>query len=364
MVLKDQIMIGKAKDHKNAFAVLAITLILCVLIAFGLTGGFFLSKSWISSDTKFVQVPREASLPVDIVSINATNTLNETKSAVKNSFILSTTSSIVLENAKFNENNYGGYSIQPPDLSHLYFSVPDNTSQDQTTSLEDPTLPNSSGTNEIDITCVNNLYNDGFSAPPSSELTSLNPSSFSTYTYGGYSVEQTNLNQFIFTFPDSTNQGQISGSDALSLNAYPIQEVEFDAAFVAPRLTALGFDEMAIFLASNTANYKGTEFGIRMGLNNGFIYGYIQEPCGDGGDVDFQMLPLTLNDGMLHHYTLVTSGSNISFFVDGVDYGYLAFPSCNDYSSLSFSVLAVVHRFSDNWDSYGDSLVAGSFYLE
>ncbi len=64
------------------------------------------------------------------------------------------------------------------------------------------------------------------------------------------------------------------------------------------------------------------------------------------------MLKLMPNDGTIHHYTVVMIGLQVSFCIDGVNYGNLIFPSNSDYSSLSFSILAVVHRFTDDWDSY------------
>ncbi len=67
------------------------------------------------------------------------------------------------------------------------------------------------------------------------------------------------------------------------------------------------------------------------------------------------MLQLIPNDGIMHHYTLIMSGSEVSFFIDGINYGYLNFPSNTDYSNLNFSICAVVHRFTDDWDSSGDT---------
>jgi hypothetical protein len=100
-----------------------------------------------------------------------------------------------------------------------------------------------------------------------------------------------------------------------------------------------------------------------MDLNDGSIYGYIQEPNGNSGDVNFEMLQLMPNDGIMHHYTLIMSGSEVSFYIDGTNYGYLNFPSNSDYSNLSFSICAVVHRFTDGWDSSGDEMIAGNFTL-
>jgi hypothetical protein len=69
------------------------------------------------------------------------------------------------------------------------------------------------------------------------------------------------------------------------------------------------------------------------------------------------------NDGTIRHFTVVMNNSTVSFYIDGVDYGDLSFPSNADYSSFGFSILAVVHRFTDYWDSTGDSMVVGNFTL-
>lgn len=211
----------------------------------------------------------------------------------------------------------------------------------------------------VSVTGINET--DSLATPPISSSNWLGASEFTTYTYGGYSVQQPNSKQFIFSFPDKTNQGQLSGSDALSKITLAIQKLDFNASFVTPEINARGFDEMVIFAASNTVTYKGTEFGVRMDLKDGFIYGYIQEPNGIIMDVNFKMLKLMPNDGLMHHYSLIMSGSKVSFYIDSKDCGYLNYPSNTDYSRLNFSVLAVVHRFTDNWSSNGDSMTAGNF---
>lgn len=147
------------------------------------------------------------------------------------------------------------------------------------------------------------------------------------------------------------------------MNAFPIQKIDFDVTFIAPKINALGFDEMVIFAASDTTTYKGLEFGIRLDLNDGFVYGYNQEPNGNYGEVNFQMLKLTPNDGIIHHYSLILINSEVSFYIDGVYYGYLSFPSNIDSSTFSFSILAVVHRFTDGWNSIGNNMTVENFLL-
>ena len=119
-----------------------------------------------------------------------------------------------------------------------------------------------------------------FSAALNAAPNSLDTSKFNTYTYCGYPVQQLEADKLFLSFPDHTNQGQIAGSDAITLDTYSIQTINFDALFITPKINALGFDEMAIFATSDTTIYKGTEFGIRLDLNDGFIYGYVQEPNG------------------------------------------------------------------------------------
>ena len=75
------------------------------------------------------------------------------------------------------------------------------------------------------------------------------------------------------------------------------------------------------------------------------------------------MLKLWSNDGMIHHFTLIMQAAEVSFYIDGTNYGYLNFPSSTDYSSLNFSILAVVHRFTSDWDSVGDYMIVENFAL-
>ena len=100
-----------------------------------------------------------------------------------------------------------------------------------------------------------------------------------------------------------------------------------------------------------------------MDLKDGCIYGYIQEPEDSLGDINFQMLNFMPNDGMIHHYTLIILGSGVLFNIDGVEYVYLSFPSNTDYSNFAFSILAVVHRFTDDWNSVGDNMTVENFAL-
>ena len=316
-------MIRRARNNKNKSVALTIALILVVTIVFVFSSFFSDSNTLLNIETILNQDPKQSSPPLNVsgLGLNESNSLNETNSAYTYSSVQVNTDPISLET--LNSTNY-----KQPGQSRLLFSFPNNPYE---------RLP------------INSI--------------SLDASKFITYTYGGYSVQQPDSTQFILSFPDNTSQGQIAGSDALTLNTYAIEKIDFDSLFTAPKIGALGFDEMVIFATSDTNTYKGTEFGIRLDLSDGFIYGYNQEPNGNFGEVDFQMLKLMPNDGIIHHYTLSMIDAEISFYIDGVYHGYLSFPSNSDYSILSFSILAVVHRFTEGWNSVGDNMIVENFSL-
>jgi hypothetical protein len=352
----------KPSKKKNTSIALTIILISLVTIISVLTSGFSQSSFRLNTDAITSQVPKQSSFPINVKSINETNVLNETNLMYNSASTQLETKPISLDTLKFNSSAYGGYSIQQTDMAQVYFSFSDNINQEQTTGSDVTLITNATGNSETNRLNLTNSYDN--SSAPTLDPIFLENSNFTTYTYGGgCPVQQPDNSGFNFSFPDTTNYGQMSGSDAFAFNTYAIQKMDFDATFITPKTGALGFDEMSIFASSNTITYKGTEFGIRMDLKDGFVYGYIQEPNGNAGDVNFQMLTLAPNDGIIHHYTLIDYGSGVSFFIDGVDHGYLNFSSNKDYSNLTFSILAVVHRFTDNWDSNGDNMIAGNFSL-
>jgi hypothetical protein len=345
----------KARKNRNPRTKFVVVLVSLVTIAFVLTSWFSQSNIRTNAETTINQIAKQSSPPVNVTKINETNQLN-----VANSFINYSTLNN-RDTASLDASNFPAYN--PPDLSQFIFSLLDNINQDQI--IGSYVTPSASMTNitETSGSDTANSYNNNSSALLTSIPISSDNLKFITYTYGGYSVQLPDSTHFVFSFPDNTNQGQMTGSDAVTLDTFTIQEIDFDAAFIAPKIGALGFDEMVIFATSNTINYKGTELGIRMDLKDGFVYGYVQEPISNYGDVNFQMLKLMPNDGMVHHYTLVMVGSEVSFYIDGTVYGYLSFPSNTEYCSLPFSILAVVHRFTDDWDSSGNNMLVENFSL-
>ena len=307
-------MIIKAINNRNILVVLTIALILSLTLVSILNNYLSQSNFVVNTDTIANQIPKQSSLSTNVPGINETDRLNATNFYNNNSSAPITTMPIYLETLNDPKNN----QPNPPQIFSSSF-----------------------GMGQISIDALK----------------------FSTYTYCDYPVQQPEAAKLFFSFPDNTNQGQTSGSDAITLGTYAIQTINFDAMFITPKINALGFDEMAIFATSDTTIYKGTEFGIRLDLSDGFIYGYIQEPNGYYGEVNFQMLKLGSNDGMMHHYTLIMQVAEVSFYIDGTNYGYLNFPSSTDYSSLNFSILAVVHRFTSDWDSVGDYMIVENFAL-
>lgn len=278
-------------------------------------------------------------VPEPSLSTNLTDA-NQTAIKETNSYINASSSAYITDPIL---SNTSAITYKQPNIAHFFNSIFTATRQNPET--------------------VTNFYNNNPLTSSTADPILLENSNFTIYSYGGYSVQQPNLTQLFFTFPNNTNQGQLAGSDALSLNTYTIQKIDFDATFTTPKIGAFGFDEMTIFATSDTDTYKGTEFGIRMDLKDGCIYGYIQEPEDSLGDVNFQMLNLMPNDGMIHHYTLIILGSGVLFNIDGVEYAYLSFPSNTDYSNFGFSILAVVHRFTDDWNSVGDNMTVENFAL-
>ena len=347
-------MTSRASKNNNSIIALTIAAISLVIIALFITSYFPNSNGRINAVKITNQEPKQSSLPESVAITNETNSLNVTSPFNNNSSAPPKTnpnSSATLTSTTYKVP----YLPQP-----RYFSPPNR--YQYLIAESDLALPINETNTETNVSNVGNPNNN--TSPPLSFVPILlNATDFITYTYGGYSVQQENSTHFVFLFPDCTNQGQIAGSDALTLNNFSIQKLEFDAAFKASNISSLGFDEMAIFATSNTDTYKGTEFGIRMGLEDGFIYGYIQEPNESNADVNFNMIQLLPNDGLMHHYTIVMSGSEVSFYIEDIIYSRLDFPSNSDYSNLNFSICAVVHRFSDGWNSNGDSMITGNFSL-
>ena len=307
-------MIRKAINNRNIRVVLTIALILSVITVSILTNYLSQSNFMVNTDTIINQIPKQSSAETNLPDKNESDRLDATIFYKNNSSAPIATKCISLETLNPTKNN----QPNPPQI---------------------------------------------FSASLNTAPISVDTLKFSTYTYCGYPVQQLEASKLCFSFPDNTSQGQTAGSDAITLGTYAIQTINFDAMFITPKINALGFDEMAIFATSDTTIYKGTEFGIRLDLSDGFIYGYIQEPNGYYGEVNFQMLKLGSNDGMMHHYTLIMQVAEVSFYIDGTNYGYLNFPSSTDYSNLNFSILAVVHRFTSDWDSVGDYMIVENFAL-
>jgi len=345
-------MIRKATNNKNTAIALTIILISLVTIAFLQNDSFLQPNSMMGRAAATDQSQKQSSLSTNITDNDEPQMQDDVRlySNFSSTALITTSTSPESRNSAIDlQLNQKQLSFPNVDNIQVQLAGLDNASSTGVTNINE--------SENLDASNLNN-NNSSVSATTAVKLDDLN---FIAYSYGGYSVEQTDQNQLFFSYPNITNQGQLSGSDALALNSYLIQKLDFDAVFIAPKINANGFDEMVVFAASDTTTYKGTEFGIRLGLIDGFIYGYIQEPNGNYEDVNFHMLQMAPNDGKIHHYTLIMLGTEVEFYIDGLDYGHLGFPSQTDYSSLTFWVLAVVHRFTDGWDSLGDNMVVENF---
>ena len=356
-------MTRKTSGYSKKTIMLKTAIISLVIVVSTLTS-FSESNSRMNTDKVINQMPKQSSIPTSLVDLNQTNRVNvayfELNFSISPSIAAPILEAVTNEQPDLTQDAYDAFAFLAPQIG---FTFPDNRNQGQM--AESDATPQTSVTyaDETGGLDVSNSYINYPSAPLNAAPLSLNPLQFATYTYGGYPVQQPDQTQLIFSFPNSTNQGQLAGSDAITLNTHSIQKMEFDSVFITPKISAFGFDEMVIFAASDASTYNGTEFGIRLDLNDGFIYGYIQEPNGIYGKVDFLMQRLIPNDGIMHHYSVTMLGSEVKFCIDGMDCGYLNFSDSTEYSGLSFSILAVVHRFTDDWDSVGDNMIVENFIL-
>ena len=326
-------MTKKANNKKKTALAWTITLISLVTIFSILTTLFLQPTCRINTQTTLNQSPKKSSIPTRLTDLNeTTNRMEASNSYINYSLAPNNPTPISLDDPKSSTN-------KQPDPNQLFYSFLHNINHDQTAASTATPLTSDTHANETQSLNSNNLNNNDPSAPILTVPTPLDPLNFTTYMYGGNSDQHSNQGQ-LFSFPNNTDQGKLAGTDAITFGNYVIQKMDFDAEFVTPEINALGFDEMVIFAATDIATYKGIEFGIRLDLGNGYIYGYIQEPNGNYGKVNFQMWKLMLNDGIMHHYTLIMLGSGVSFCIDGSNYGYLNFISKTNYSNLNFSILS------------------------
>lgn len=348
----------EASANKKTFFALTITLISLLVITSVLTFCSLRPSVSVNTEANINWNPMQSSNETNLTGINEITSVRDTASYYQGrTSSPHTLSTFYPDNSRFATNRLMEQSNQ----FSFYFNTNIDPIEIAVSDGFDPiTVKDIKETESLDI--ANSSKND-----PAENITlasmPFSDINFATYTYGGYPIQQPEINKFFFSFPDNTNEGQIAGSDAITVETHLIKKMEFNAEFISPNISAQGFDEMVVFAASDTTTYKGVEFGIRMDLCNGFIYGYNQEPNGNYLDVNFKMCQLMPNDGLIHHYSLVMIGSEVTFCIDGTIYGYLDFSSKTDYSSLNFSILAVVHRFTDDWDSTGYTMKVENFTL-
>jgi len=167
------------------------------------------------------------------------------------------------------------------------------------------------------------------------------------------------LNQVAWVLPEPGqpgHDGKLGVNDAVSLRSYALGTLSFLATFVNgtraqghPR----GFsDELVVFAASDVTTYQGYEFGVRLSLSDGFVYGYWQSPLPTGG-VLFKEHRLFANDGRSHQYSFRLAGGAISYSVDGTQRLTEFYPTI---PISGFYVVATAHRASEGWSDAGLAL--------
>jgi hypothetical protein len=155
---------------------------------------------------------------------------------------------------------------------------------------------------------------------------------------------------------DPATGGKLAVDDAVSVASYDLGALSFTATFVNGTITqgkpTAFADELVVFAASDITTYKGFEFGVRLGLTDGMVYGYWQYPQAGGGVV-FKEQPLFPNDGRAHTYMLSLSGSTISYSVDGQRVIVAVYPTL---PPRAFHVITTAHRESAGWSASGLAL--------
>ena len=344
-------MTVETRKNRSTSIFLAAALISVLLVASFLTIFLLRIHSNAGSDLVSQSLPMPISLQGSSAGINETVSQNATNSntsppPISTSYLSNFTTSEDSGQEQLSSFLQGAGSSQMNESEAYLLSVWTNINEPATLNVASP------------------FFN--FASALSSPI-SLSNADFNTRSYGEYPAQNLLQNQdpeyFNLSFPDCISWGQMAGADAVTSNSFAFQEISFDAAFVTPKTGANGFDEMAIFAASDTVNYKGTEFGIRLDLRDGCIYGYVQEPTGNLGEVNFQTVNLMPNDGMMHQYSIVIVPSYALFSVDTTHHSFLSFQTNGVESNLTYSVCAVEHRFSNYWDSTGDGMIAGNFTL-
>ena len=162
---------------------------------------------------------------------------------------------------------------------------------------------------------------------------------------------------WVLPVPGNTaSGGRLAVDDAVSIASFDLGELTFAATFLNGTITqgkpTAFADELVVFAASDVTSYKGFEFGVRLGLTDGVVYGYWQYPQAGGG-VAFREQPLFPNDGRAHTYSLSLSGSTISYSVDGQRVCVAVYPTL---PPRAFHVITTAHRESSGWSASGLAL--------
>jgi hypothetical protein len=180
-----------------------------------------------------------------------------------------------------------------------------------------------------------------------SPTTLFNTLNTRTFSYGGTPAIQVDTKSWLLDYPAQMQQsGMFSGTDVVSRADYFVDVLQFDAKFTGGS-NALSYDEMVIFCTS-TLSYNGTEYGVRYMLQTNEILGYTQ-----ASSQTFEMVPLMMNDGELHHYAISVKENVATFYIDGFRGGSLTLQGDSPYRAYGYWVTIAVHRYSGGWNSTG-----------
>jgi hypothetical protein len=186
-------------------------------------------------------------------------------------------------------------------------------------------------------------------APPQTGPLLLDNSKWITYTYGtGVPLTVLSPTSWRWTYPPTgvtPNTG--NGTDLVTPLSYSFNDLTFNAQFYAGGIAnssagAIFGDEMVVFCTNTTTwSEKHWEMGVRFGVNDNIVYGYVEDDF--AGTFD-QVPLLSPNDGGTHSYGISTSGAAASFQIDSVTKGSLSISGGATWSQHPQAILAVVHR--------------------
>ncbi|MDE1849588.1 MAG: hypothetical protein KGI00_02550 [Candidatus Micrarchaeota archaeon] len=170
--------------------------------------------------------------------------------------------------------------------------------------------------------------------------------------------------KFTLPYPERIAEGRRhSFVDVIGIKPIRISSLEFNATFTAKCGSGYMFDEMVVLAANDISTWDGQEFGIRLRMDNGMIYGYIQDGrhiMSGNPNNHFVDAELIRNDGKAHRYRIRVDREGkrdaIGFWVDGKPRNRIVFAPRQEFTKQRYYVVMTTHRWGNGWDSGGSKM--------